>query len=500
MRREDLYLKIALWVFIFLSLVLLAEQLRVRIDLTQDKRYTLSQVTRKLISRLENPVTIIAYFTKQLPPHLQLIKQDALYILEEYSIESDGKIIYKVVNPNESPEKEREAQSAGISPLLVAVEEEDQVRQQKAYLGLVFHYQDKQEVLPVIPLDGTYEYAITSILYRLTTKQRTPIGYIQGFGEPSLSQIKSLSRALTALYVLNTIDLSDSPVPAIDTLPVLLWIQPRDSVPEPVLARLEKYLRRGGRMCLLYDPFNASLQSQFIGKKNSNVHKWLEREFGIKIEERVIADANCGQVLIQQRQGFFVLNVPVQFPYFPLITNFEKHPITHNLEQVQLLFAASISTTSPSPQFKPLAYTSELTTTQSIPAFVDISRQWKREDFPLSHLPVAALYEDTISGMKLFVVGDAEFVLDQNNQPPPLDNIALVANALEYLTDVEGLASLRTKTAIVRPLKPIASKTKRQTIKLINALLPPVMVIFMALAWFWYRNAQVRRWLQKKVP
>jgi len=102
-----------------------------RIDLTEDHQYSLSQVTKNILNDLDETVTVTAYFTKDLPPNLQKVKQDFKDLLIEYAKRSGGKVVYKFVDPNNDSKVEREAMQAGIQPVLLNVREKDQIKQQK---------------------------------------------------------------------------------------------------------------------------------------------------------------------------------------------------------------------------------------------------------------------------------------------------------------------------------------------------------------------------------
>ena len=79
---------------------LLGNEYHIRWDLTEDKQYTLSNATRDILTTLEDPVTVKAYFSKDLPPHVGKTRQDFQDILVEYASLSDGQIQYEFIDPN----------------------------------------------------------------------------------------------------------------------------------------------------------------------------------------------------------------------------------------------------------------------------------------------------------------------------------------------------------------------------------------------------------------
>ena len=85
---------------------LVSKQFFFRIDFTEDNQYTLSQATKDILSELEEPVTVKAYFSEELPPHIGRTRDEFEELLIEYGRLSNDNIVYEFINPNESEEKE----------------------------------------------------------------------------------------------------------------------------------------------------------------------------------------------------------------------------------------------------------------------------------------------------------------------------------------------------------------------------------------------------------
>nr|HMS51427.1 GldG family protein [Chitinophagales bacterium] len=95
----------------------LFSRLYFRLDFTADKRYTLSNATRNILSGLEEPITVTGYFSDNLPPAVNKARTDFEEMLVEYANASGGNLVFDFVNPSETPEKEKEVQQAGIQPV-----------------------------------------------------------------------------------------------------------------------------------------------------------------------------------------------------------------------------------------------------------------------------------------------------------------------------------------------------------------------------------------------
>src|SRR5690348_1889678 len=137
----------ALVIGIIIVVNLLAYEYHVRLDLTEDRQYTLSDATHEILDNLEEPVTVKAYFSRNVPPEFGKARQDFQDLLVEYANLSDNQVVYEFINPNEKESYEQDAINSGIRPVLINVREKDQVKQQKAFLGATVELGEKKEVI-----------------------------------------------------------------------------------------------------------------------------------------------------------------------------------------------------------------------------------------------------------------------------------------------------------------------------------------------------------------
>jgi len=481
--RKKVQTTILLVVGILLLVNLIASRFFFRLDYTADQRYTLSKATRDILNDLSEPVTISAYFSKDLPPNIEQVRQDFRDMLVEYSSSSGGLIVYEFINPSENQESEMKAQQNGIQPIMINVRERDQMKQQRAYLGALVQMGDRKEVIPFIQPGAAMEYALSTNIKKIAVKDKPAIALLQGHGEAALSSIPQLQQQLSILYNVETFEFSDTMgVPF--QYKTLVVIAPTDTVPQLHLNYLDEYLSRGGRLLIALNTVDGDLNTGMGNTVYTGLENWLKQK-GIEVENNFVIDANCSNVMVRQQQGFFMMNTPVQFPYLPNITNFTKHPITDGLESVVLIFASPIrlAPSDTSIVLLPLAVTSEKSGVQSPPLYFDVMKQWAAGDFPLSSLPVAVLAEEKVpgtSGFKMVVFSDGNFAVNgegQNAQQLSPDNVSLMANAIDWLSDDTGLIELRTKGVTSRPLDASLEDGTKTLLKYLNFLLPLVLVI-----------------------
>ena len=112
--RKNITVFILLIIGVFILLNYLSNQFFFRLDFTEDKRYTLSDATREILSDLEEPVTVSAYFSGNLPPQLEQVKNEVRDMLAEYTSRSKGMLAYEFIDPLKDDELKAQASQAGI--------------------------------------------------------------------------------------------------------------------------------------------------------------------------------------------------------------------------------------------------------------------------------------------------------------------------------------------------------------------------------------------------
>ncbi|MBI9069492.1 MAG: Gldg family protein [Salinivirgaceae bacterium] len=471
-------------VFVIATLVvvnIISDKLFVRLDLTEDNRYTLSNATKDIIKNLDEPVTITAYFSENLPPDVAKTRRDFKELLTEYRNISKNGVMYEFIDPNADEESEQEAMSKGIQPVLINVREKDQVKQQKAFLGAVIQKGDKSEVIPFMQPGTAMEYALSSGIKKITVDNKPTIGFLQGHGEPALNEMQQAMTELGILYNTVPVNLAKNP-DALSGVATLAIVAPSDSISEMEFAAIDNFMSQGGRIYVAMNRVKGELQQQQGMSLTTGLETWLNNK-NLVVDDNFVIDANCATIGVQQRQGFFSFQSQVQFPYIPIVKNFADHPITGGLEQVVMQFVSTITYTGDSTKtFTPLVMTTESAGTLSSPLYFDIQKEWQKSDFPLAELPVGGLIEGSIVGntySKMVVIADGDFAVNgagqQARQQNP-DNINLMVNSIDFLSDDTGLIELRTKGITSRPIDELEAGRK-SFLKWLNLLLPIVLII-----------------------
>ena len=480
MRSAKISTTILLMLAIVIVVNILSENYYFRIDLTEGKEYTLSKATRDILKNLDKPVTVTAYFSKDLPPDIGNISGNLRDMLVEYGNRSNGMVVYKFVNPNENEATEREAVQNGIQPIMINVRDKDQMKQQKAYLGALVSMGNNKEKIPFIQPGSAMEYALSTAIKKLSVVNKPSIAIIEGNGEPQLNEIMQVYKELSVLYDVQPLKLTDTTVIP-EKYKTIALIRPTDTIPPAQLSILDNYLARGGNMFIALNRVQGNFTNATGTSLNLGIGDWLKRK-GIDVSDNFIIDATCGAVTLQQQQGGFTMSSQIQFPYLPVIHKFADNPITKGLESVNLQFASPITFTGDSTlKFIPIAFTSDKSGSLKAPLYFDIQKQWQLSDFPMSGLVVAAIIEGRLAGngnSKIVLVSDGDFAVGgtQAGMQLPQDNVSLMANSIDWLSDETGLIDLRTKGTTSRPIRELQPGTK-SLIKWLNFLLPIILII-----------------------
>jgi len=463
---------------------ILSENYKFRIDLTEGKEYTLSKATRDILNNLDKPVTITAYFSKNLPPNIGNISGDLKDMLIEYGDRSKGMVVYKFVNPNENDELEHEAVQNGIRPIMINVREKDQVKQQKAYMGAIVSIGKEKEKIPFFQPGSAMEYALSTAIKKLSVVDKPSIALIQGHGEPFISDIMQVYTELSVLYNVQTLTLTDTTIIP-EKFKTIAIIRPRDTIPASQLSVLDRYLAGGGNLFLAVNRVAGNFTNASGTPVSVGMEEWLRKK-GITISDNFIIDASCGYVTTRQQQGSFTMSSKIQFPYLPLIHKFADNPITKGLESVSLQFASPITFSGDSTiKFTPIAFSSDKSGSLKAPLYFDVQKKWQKSDFPMSSLVVAGILEGKLSGnnnSRIVLVSNGDFGIGTpqgGNQLPP-DNISLLVNSIDWLSDDTGLIDLRTKGITSRPIKHLEDSTKA-FLKWFNFLAPVILIIIYGL-------------------
>lgn len=488
-----LFVVVALLIVVLVNV--LADKFNFRLDLTDDARYTLSDATKSIISKLDEPVTITVYFTADMPPQLHPFRRELSDLLTEYFNASDGDVLFEFIDPGKNKDTEQQASKMGIKPVVINVREKDESIQKQVKMGVVLKMGAQVEVLPLIQPNSAIEYLLTTSIKKMSIKNKPLIGFVQGHGEASFDSFVQVMEGLKVMYKSEATSLTDTS--RLDRYKTVILLNPTNYITPDEFQLLSSYLANGGNLLVAYNSVTLDNGNKMSGPMgvvvNNHLTDWLHT-MGVEVAPAFVVDDNCGRVAVPRKQGAYTLNTQVKFPYIPIITNFAKHPIVTGLEAVVMQFASPLSYVGDSlVKFTVLATSSGISGIQQAPVPFDVDRNWESSDFRKPRVPVAGLFEGKLKGdifSRLIVITDGDFPINGKGQQQKKiqpDNVTLFVNTVDWLSDDTGLISLRSQGANVRLLMPISEKGK-QLIKWLNFLIPLALILVYGL----FRNQQMR--------
>jgi gliding-associated putative ABC transporter substrate-binding component GldG len=507
-------------VLIILAILILVNIISIRVfgrlDVTDKKLFTLSEASKELMRSLDDKVTVKAYFTEDIPAPYNNNRRALLDELNEYKAYSRGNLQYEFIDPT-GEKGEQDAQQQGIAPVQVQVVKEDKFEVKRAYMGLLFLYEDKKEVIPVVQNTSTLEYDISSTIKRLTSRTQKRIGFLTGQGEPGLNELGRVQQLLGKQYQVTTVDLGKGkPVPL--DVAALVVMAPTTAFSEPDKYQMDQYLMRGGKVAFLLNRVDANLQNRFGRALDLNLDDLLDA-YGLRVNPDLVRDAQCANISIVQSQFGFQMQSQVPFPFLPLASNFSKdNTMVKDLKGIVLFFASSIDTSklaAKNLQGEILMRSSSQSGRQTTVFMFDPLQRYTKEEFSEKEIPLAALVHgrfksafegksfpvDTATGAandsssrlstspdsRILLVGDGDFGRDQylGNR----DNLAFFANMIDYLVDDAGLITIRSKDVTLPPLEQVSDGTKK-LVKYANLIVPPALVLAYGLIRWRMRKAR----------
>lgn len=519
--KKDTLIKIAIIIGIIIVVNVISKRVFTRVDLSKNKSYTLSTISKDIVKNLDDKVVVKAYFSDGLPAPYNNLRRGVQDLLDDYRSYSKGNLNYEFYNPTggseaegENTELQKEAEKFGIQPVQIQAMDNDKMEVKKVYLGLVFLYAGKQEIIPVIQSVDNLEYEITSMIKKITTDKKKKIGFLTGNDVTDVKKMQRINGILSAQYDIQTVDVTlNKAVP--DDISALVVFCPKTEFKETQLFMLDQYIMRGGRIAWLINKVTPNFQQQVVigDIVKLNLDEFLAN-YGIRISNDLVRDLQCSSVQVQSQIG---IPISVKYPYFPMITNMNRtNPAFNNIQSLTLTFASTIDTSvaaGKNVKITPLLFSSDKAGLAkdffilNLEQFQNMDKKAIDTLFNQKNLMMGAIFEgsfksyyagktppqDTVQGStpftvvpfnesqkesRMIVIGDGDFANEDNR--PPADNITFFVNMVDYLVDDIGLAEIRSKESSEAPIEEVSDSTKK-FVKYFNLIFPPAAVLLFGL-------------------
>jgi gliding-associated putative ABC transporter substrate-binding component GldG len=328
-----------------------------RLDITEDRIYSLDLTTRAMVWKLDKPLYAKVYFSKELQAPYNNHEAALMDKLEELRAYSQGWMQIEQVDPTNIKELEEEAKRFGINSIEYRFRDRNKAELKKVYMGLALVYGERQETLPAISQVETLEYDLARALRMLLSEkpEKKTIGYTKGHDEPDLltagGPLASLRKRLQESYKLVPVELGGSG--KIDEEIDVIWvIGPQKTLSQRSLYQLDQFLMRGGSLAIFVTNTKANMQRL----QPQNLYHGLETlvgHYGVTINRDIVIDrVQNGRMTFPVRQGNFVQRIQINYPLIPNLT--EINDVVPAMKSIDSMLAPFSSTVDMSDDLPPL--------------------------------------------------------------------------------------------------------------------------------------------------
>lgn len=536
--------------FVLLVVVLaginwLASSFFFRWDLTEDKRYSISDATKQLLGSLEKDVIVNVYLNGDFPAGFERLESATREVLEEFKTYANGHLVVNYSDPSEATsEEQRQKQymsliDRGLNPTNVFANEDGKRTEKIIFPGVIVQadtlsvpvqlLKGNKASTPEEQLNQSYEgveFELASAIRVLANPGRKKVGFVVSHTKISPARLSDIIATIQQSY---DVFLDMNNPESYEGLDALIIMKPDSAFSDDEKYKLDQYVVGGGKALFFVDGArvdSVSLDGNYAQPLDLNLGD-LFFKWGIRLNTNLVKDLNCAQILLN------VGNVgdnpeirPMPWRFFPLLNNFGTHTVTRNLNAVYTRFLSSIDTVGGANGIAktPLLMTSPYTQLVNAPALVGYNEA-RKDPAPseyrsgiklagvllegsftslfqnriLSGDPRAAKFKASGNGGKVIICSDGDLIVNdydyKRNAPLPLGydrvtkqtfgNKDFVLHALDYMTDANGLINARGKQIAIRALDKIQIQENRKFWQALNLLLPVVLIgIFGALRYY----------------
>jgi ABC-type uncharacterized transport system involved in gliding motility auxiliary subunit len=340
----------------------IAEGNFVRLDLTADKEFTISDATKEIMRDLDDLVTITVYMSETLPTQLSTLRRQISDTLDEYRSYGRGRVQVEFVDPAKDPEIEQRMRSLGIPQITAQTLEKDQFQSINIYLGVLISYLDRQEVIPLVQDTYTLEYDLTSAILKVASERTYKVGVLSEHVQHALStHLTGVRELLQGQFTVVPVTLADGEREVPPDVDLLIVPGPRN-VPDRVEYQIDQYLMRGGKIIFLMDAIELDASGGLQATAIQSGIEDLLAHYGVRVQNGLIIDPDrTANATASFSSGYVRYTLP--YPYWvkavPDLLN-AQHPITNRLESIVLPWCAPIEVDVEIAPGDPLGHMEEL--------------------------------------------------------------------------------------------------------------------------------------------
>lgn len=432
-RTHILQLLVGLVVIIFLNVV--GFYYFTRLDLTAEKKYTLSQSTKSLLKSVDDVVFIRCYLEGDIPADYKRLRNETKEMINQFRSYNPN-IEFEFRNPNDFADKREQAEfydrlfEMGFQPILKTSRQKDGEMRQYMFPYLEITHKGEKKIVSLISAKSTgeasiinnsiqnLEYNIYNGIRGLVVTARDRVAIIKGHGEWDIPYIWDFITGINDLYAVDTLiineklnaltdrqydSLNHSLVKTRNKYKAIIIAKPLSMFSFKDLYIIDQYIMHGGRVMWLVDPLLASMDSLQSNPETYAVTNYTGVEdplfrYGVRLNTNLVMDMQCAEVPIVT--GVYGDNTPqfTFFPwnFFPVITPNPDHIITKKVNPVKMEFVSSIDTLENDIKKTPLLVSSSNSRIMNTPAVISLEMLKQKQDpklFNMRNLILGVLLE-----------------------------------------------------------------------------------------------------------
>jgi len=540
--------KVIQWLVLLVGVVILfglSQVLRFRLDLTEEKKYSLSPATEEVLDQITEPLHVdILLVGEDFPPGMRRLQKSLEETIRTFDSYSPERITYSYFDPLSLAGEEGEQlildlNEYGINPTNLFVNQSSGQQSQLIFPG--FLISDSQYETGALILKGeqgmsqeqvlnqsieNLEFELSLAIQKLIDPAANSIAMIMGHGEMSEDEGYGLVEALDGRYELFKVPLEQAQSPDdLDNFSVIFIQGPRESYTPREVYLLDQYVLQGGNLVVLLDGVAVDIaEAGGEGTLAMPMEVGLDNllfRYGVRVNKDLIQDLNFGYFpVIGGNFGNQEQMVPLPWPFFVQAGRMQNHPITKGLDVINFRFVSTLDTVKAEGVKKtPLIFTSDFSRVLQAPvrvAFSDMESAPEVNFFNERNLTLAYLLEGEFTSLfknrflpegfeeedfmdsgngKVVVIGDGDIFQSQRNLgdgsplalgEDPFNQITFanrlfLRNLVQYLNDPEGIIMTKTRSFKIRPLNRFKVTEQKLFWQVINVLGPVIFLLIFGL-------------------
>jgi len=353
---------------IVILLVLLAGQMFFRLDLTAEKRYSITTVSKNLVKELTYPINITLYLDGELPAGFRKLQKAVQEKIADYNAYSSQLINLTVVDPYEITDIKRREKlftdlaEKGLQPTDIRQNTEKGTVTIRIFPGAIIQYGKKELSINLLNNNPalnaevnlnnsieSLEYEFTGAFSELMSTEKQTIAFLNGHGELNEYETHDFAEALVERYIVGQVSAQQLILKGAQ-IKTLIIANPTKAFAESDKFCIDQYLMNGGRIMWLIDPVSVSLDSLSKGLTTLAFPQKLNLDdqlfkYGIRLNADLVQDAECLMIPVNTAPiGQSAKFTPEPWYFSPLLIPSENHVISRNLNRIKAEFVSSIDT------------------------------------------------------------------------------------------------------------------------------------------------------------